>query len=133
MRTAADESFVETLRDAVPGLSLGTPGASYLEEPRGRYHGLGGVLVKPTSTEEVAAVLKHCHAAGVAVLPYGGGTGLVGGQITEDGPVPVILSLEKMNAVRAVTGHVLEIEAGATHVHRAPIHTLNTCTLFRSL
>ncbi|QPZ89885.1 FAD-binding oxidoreductase [Thioclava electrotropha] len=114
MRTAADESFVETLRDAVPGLSLGAPGASYLEEPRGRYHGLGGVLVKPTSTEEVAAVLKHCHAAGVAVLPYGGGTGLVGGQITEDGPVPVILSLEKMNAVRAVTGHVLEIEAGAT-------------------
>ncbi|OOY15180.1 FAD-binding oxidoreductase [Thioclava sp. DLFJ4-1] len=114
MRTAADESFVETLRDAVPGLSLGAPGASYLEEPRGRYHGLGGVLVKPTSTEEVAAVLKHCHAAGVAVLPYGGGTGLVGGQITEDGPAPVILSLEKMNAVRAVTGHVLEIEAGAT-------------------
>ncbi|KEO54108.1 FAD-binding oxidoreductase [Thioclava pacifica] len=114
MRAPADETFAEMLRAAVPGLSVGAPGASYLEEPRGRHKGCGGVLVKPASTAEVAAVLRTCHAAGVGVVPYGGGTGLVGGQIVEDGPAPVILSLEKMTAIRAITRHVLEIEAGAT-------------------
>ncbi|OOY13599.1 hydroxyacid dehydrogenase [Thioclava marina] len=114
MRAPADESFVETLRAEVPGLSIGAPGVSYLEEPRGRYKGCGGVLVKPVSTAQVAAILRTCHSAGVGVVPFGGGTGLVGGQIIEEGPAPVIVSLEKMASVRAVTGHVLEIEAGAT-------------------
>ncbi|KFE35605.1 FAD-binding oxidoreductase [Thioclava atlantica] len=114
MLKPVDDRLVETLRTELPGLSIGTPGAAYLEEPRGRYKGAGGVLVKPTSTSEVATILRLCNAAGVGVLPYGGGTGLVGGQIIEDGPAAVIVSLEKMTALRAVTGHVLEIEAGAT-------------------
>ncbi|KAG1648527.1 putative D-2-hydroxyglutarate dehydrogenase, mitochondrial [Nymphon striatum] len=53
-------------------------------------------------------------AAQVGVVPYGGGTGLVGGQVAPDGPAPLILSLERMNKVRAVHAdeNVLVAEAG---------------------
>ena len=49
------------------------------------------------------------------MVPYGGGTGLVGGQITPDGPAPLLLSLERMTAIRAVhpSENVLVAEAGA--------------------
>ena len=88
--------------------------ARYLEEPRGRYHGQEALLALPRTVEEVAALIRHANAAGVGVIPYGGGTGLVGGQIAADGPAPLVLSLERMNAVRAVypDENVLVAEAG---------------------
>lgn len=114
MLTSADQAFAARLTQAVPGIRVETPEPRYLQEPRGRHHGHAGLLVRPHSTAQVVAILRACHDARVGVLPYGGGTGLVGGQIIETGPAPVILSLERMNAVRAITGHVLEIEAGAS-------------------
>jgi FAD/FMN-containing dehydrogenase len=44
-----------------------------------KYHGKSQVVVKPKTTEEVAAVMKYCHANNIAVVPQGGNTGLVGG------------------------------------------------------
>ncbi|KEP69029.1 2-hydroxyacid dehydrogenase [Thioclava dalianensis] len=114
MLSPADDAFATRLAEAVPGLRIGAPEPRHLEEPRGRYHGLGGLLVRPRSTQEVAAIVALCHADRVAIVPYGGGTGLVGGQILESGPPPVLLSLEALRSVRAVTRHVLEIEAGAS-------------------
>jgi len=114
MLNPADQAFVAHLAQAVPGLSLGAPEPRYLEEPRGLWQGRGGVVAKPADTAQVAGVLRACHAARVGVVPYGGGTGLVGGQVQTEGPAPVILSLEKMAAVRAIDDHVLVIEAGAT-------------------
>jgi len=114
MLNPADQAFAAQLAQAVPELRIDAPEPRYLQEPRGRHNGHGGLLVRPQSTAQVAGILRACNAARVGVLPYGGGTGLVGGQIMENGPAPVILSLEKTNAVRAVTGHVLEIEAGAS-------------------
>jgi FAD/FMN-containing dehydrogenase len=70
------------------------------------------VLVRPTSTTEVSAVLAACHAAGVAVVPQGGMTGLVHGA---DGQAhEVILSLERMRHMEPVdtTQRVLIAEAG---------------------
>ncbi|HEY0275186.1 MAG TPA: FAD-binding oxidoreductase, partial [Paenirhodobacter sp.] len=60
-------------------------------------------------------------AVGVGVIPYGGGTGLVGGQVKGDGAGCLLLSLERMTAVRAVDTQSLVIEAGATleAVHHA--------------
>jgi FAD/FMN-containing dehydrogenase len=86
----------------------------YFEEPRGRWQGQGVVLA-PDSAEGVAQVVRACAAARVPVVPYGGGTGLVGGQIAPDGPVPVILSLERMRAVRGIWPgeNVMVVEAGA--------------------
>ena len=110
----ADTAFTDTLRAQLPDDVLRKPEQRYLEEPRGRYAGQGGVLALPRSTKEVATLIRAAHAARVAVVPYGGGTGLVGGQISSDGPAPLILSLERMNRIRAVLPeeNVLVAEAG---------------------
>src|SRR5690606_34133429 len=63
------------------------------------------------------AVLRACHEARIGVVPLGGGTGLVGGQVfSGDGPDPLILSLEGMKKVRAIYPEedVLVTEAGVT-------------------
>lgn len=88
--------------------------ARYLEEPRGRWAGHAAAVVAPATTAEVAAVLAACNAAQVGVVPYSGGTGLVGGQIMPDGAGAVLLSLERMAAIRAVypQENVLIAEAG---------------------
>ena len=93
--------FESRLRAALPEAAFRPDTAPYLSEPRGRFTGQG-LAVAPGSTEEVAQVVRACAEAGVPIVPYGGGTGLVGGQLTSDGPVPVILSLERMNRIRAV-------------------------------
>jgi FAD/FMN-containing dehydrogenase len=77
------------------------PPPRYLEEPRGRWHGPAWRR-RALDTEEVAAVIRACAATHTPVIPFGGGTGLVGGQLAEEGAAPVILSLERMRAVRAL-------------------------------
>lgn len=101
-------------RATLPADRFAAAEARYLEEPRGRYAGQSALVAYPRSTEEVAALVRLAAAERVGVVPYGGGTGLVGGQIAPDGPSPLILSLEKMNAIRAVypEENVLEAEAG---------------------
>ena len=69
---------------------------AYVEEPRGRWKGQAEFVARPKSTQEVSALVDLCHRHNVAIIPYGGGTGLVGGQLAEDGVIPLILSLEKM-------------------------------------
>ena len=110
-----DPAFLEHLTPVLPEGRLATPEPRYLEESRGRWQGQAGAVALPRSTNEVAAILRACHAAHVPVVPYGGGTGLVGGQISADGPVPLILSLERMQAIRAryPSENVLVAEAGA--------------------
>ena len=108
----ADPAFADTLR---PHVELRPAEARYLEEPRGLYRGAGAFVALPRDAAEVAVVVRAAAAARVGVVPYGGGTGLVGGQVKGDGPVPLILSLERMTAVRAVypDENVLIAEAGA--------------------
>jgi hypothetical protein len=43
-----------------------------------KYHGQSPIVVKPRSTEEVAKVVKYCNDNGIAIVPQGGNTGLVG-------------------------------------------------------
>jgi FAD/FMN-containing dehydrogenase len=111
----ADDAFAETLRAALPDGTLDTLSVGYLEEPRGRYVGQGGVLAKPRNVQEVATLIRLAGEGRVGVIPYGGGTGLVGGQVSPDGPTPLILSLERMTAIRSVhpDENVLVSEAGA--------------------
>ncbi len=114
---SATPEFVETLRAHLPEGAFRETAPHYLEEPRGQWHGQG-VVVAPGCVEDVAEVVRACAEARVPVLPYGGGTGLVGGQISPhgtDAPVPVILSLERMRAVRGLwpEENVMVVEAGA--------------------
>lgn len=108
-------AFLDALAAQLPADTLREAEIRYLEEPRGRYCGQATALVLPRTVEEVAVIVRAAGAAGVGLVPYGGGTGLVGGQIQPDGPAPLIVSLERMKAIRAVYPgeNVLIAEAGA--------------------
>lgn len=113
--TPADTAFLDKLRLQLPEGTLRAPEPRYLEEPRGRYNGQAAAIAMPRTTQEVATLVRAAHAARVAVVPYGGGTGLVGGQIMEaDGPLPLVISLERMTALRGIypQENVMTVEAG---------------------
>ena len=86
--------------------------APHLEEWRGKYRGKSGLMLMPASTAEVAAILAICHETSTSIVPQGGNTGLVGGQIPFHGEV--LLSLARMNRVMNIDarGMVLTVEAG---------------------
>lgn len=115
MLNTCDDSFLQHLTSVLPEGTLRDPEPRYLEEPRGRWQGQAGAVAAPRDVDQVAAILRQCHAARVPVIPYGGGTGLVGGQIAGPGIRPLILSLERMRAIRALypAENVLIAEAGA--------------------
>lgn len=108
----ADDRLAALLPEGV--LRPVTP--AYLDEPRGRVQGQAGLVAAPRNVEEVALVVRSCAQARVGIITRGGGTGLVGGQVMADGPAPLILSLERMNALRGVwpEENVLIAEAGMT-------------------
>ncbi len=111
---SADPAVLERLAAALGPEAVRPPEPRYLEEPRGRIAGRAAAVLRPTSTAAVAAALAICAAARVGVVPYSGGTGLVGGQIFAAGPLPVILSFERMARIRELelTDNVLVAEAG---------------------
>lgn len=111
----ADAAFAEGLEAALgPGV-IAPAEPRYLAEARGRVTGLGAFVARPRSVAEVAALVRACATARVGIVPYGGGTGLVLGQVMPDGPLPLVLSLERMQAIRAIFSeeNVLVAEAGA--------------------
>ncbi|MBM1688979.1 FAD-binding oxidoreductase [Sulfitobacter geojensis] len=111
---SADTAFRDRLAGDLPDDIFRAADARYLEEPRGRYAGQQALLALPRTAQEVSTLIRHAQDARVGVVPYGGGTGLVGGQVAPDGPAPLILSLERMNKVRDVypDENVLVAEAG---------------------
>lgn len=116
MLNPADAAFAECLSACLPEGTVGPAEPRYLEEPRRRAVTPAAVLARPRSTEEVARVVRACAAARVGIVPWGGGTGLVLGQILPDGPAPLILSLERMNALRGIWPEegLMIAEAGMT-------------------
>lgn len=105
----------QELRAILPEDRFAPADEGHLQEPRGRYTGRAGLVARPRSTLEVSALVRAAAQARVPVIPYGGGTGLVGGQLASDGPLPLILSLDRLTAIRAVypEENVLVAEAGA--------------------
>ena len=104
-------SLIDTLRNLVGAPHVLTEGdlSAYEMDWRKRIQGKALCVVRPGSTEQVAAVVKACAAAGVSIVPQGGNTGLVVGSIPDDSGRQVLLSLQRMNAVRAVDGENLTI------------------------
>lgn len=79
-----------------------------------RFGGPALCVVKPRSTEEVARVMRACAAAGVPVIAQGGNTGLVGGAVpAASGPLPVIVSLVRMNEIGPIDELSGQLTAGA--------------------
>jgi len=114
MLNPADAAFLSDLANSLPEGCLHAPEPRYLDDPRGRWTGQAGAVARPRTVDQVAVILRACAAARVGVVPWGGGTGLVGGQVMPTGPAPLLLSLERMAALRAIypQENVLVVEAG---------------------
>jgi FAD/FMN-containing dehydrogenase len=87
----------------------------HLVDWRGVYRGPALLVARPGTTAEVAAVVRECAAAGIAVVPQGGNTGLVGGSVPDPAQRPqILLSLARLNRVRALDAadFTITVEAG---------------------
>ncbi|WP_421904868.1 FAD-binding oxidoreductase [Mameliella sp.] len=111
----ADHAFIQRLSARLPDDTLRPAEARHREEPRGRWTSTAEWIALPRSTEEVSKIVQTCAEDGVGIIPLGGGTGLVGGQLKPDGPAPLIVSLERMSAIRAIhpQENAAVVEAGA--------------------
>jgi FAD/FMN-containing dehydrogenase len=85
--------------------------ASYETDWTGRFTGRASCVVRPASTEQVAAVLRLCSAAGASVVVQGGNTGLVGGGIPAGGEV--LLSLTRLTTLGQIDLASAQVTAGA--------------------
>ncbi len=85
--------------------------AGYGVDWTGRYRGRAAAVVRPGSTAEVADVLRACAAAGLAVVPQGGNTGLVGGGVPLAGEV--VLSTRRLDDLGPVDLLAAQVTVGA--------------------
>ncbi|MEA1941301.1 MAG: FAD-binding oxidoreductase [Pseudomonadota bacterium] len=85
--------------------------APHVDDWRGRYHGDTPILLKPGTTQEVAAAVKLCAEAGVAITPQGGNTSLCGAATPQG---EVLITLKRMTAVREIDtdNDSMTVEAG---------------------
>jgi FAD/FMN-containing dehydrogenase len=80
---------------------------------RRRWQGKALAVVRPGSSQEVAAVVRLCADHGVSIVPQGGNTGLVGGGVPDSSGSQILLSLQRLNRVRAVDAANLTLTAEA--------------------
>jgi len=88
--------------------------APYLVESRGLYKGNAPLVLRPGSVAEVSQILKLASETGVAIVPQGGNTGHVAGQIPRTGAADIVLSLQRLNRIRDIdpVGNVIVADAG---------------------
>ena len=89
--------------------------APYLTETRGLYHGATALVLKPGSTEEVAAIMKLASETKTPVVPASGRTGHVGGHVPREEGTDIVLSLERMDRIRKIdtSANVVIADGGA--------------------
>ena len=87
---------------------------AYATDQRKRYFGKPLAVVKPASTQEVAAVVQLCAQTRTAVVPQGGNTSLCGGATPDGSGAQIVLSLSRLNRIRAVdaVNNTITAEAG---------------------
>jgi FAD/FMN-containing dehydrogenase len=110
MQPKSLEILLETLRDIVGPAHVLIESADndlvqYVRDWRGRERGVALAVVRPNSTEQVAAIVKACAASnkagsGVSIVPQGGNTGMVVGSTPDASGTQIVLSLQRMNSVR---------------------------------
>src|ERR1700688_2653038 len=90
--------------------------APYSEDWRHLYQGRTSAVVRPGTTEELAAVVKLCARSGTPIVPQGGNTSMVGGAVPNEDGSELILSTARLNRIRDLdpADMTLTIEAGVT-------------------
>lgn len=97
-----------------PNVLSGPDAESYLTDWRGRYTGHALAVVRPGSVPEVSSVMQWCSVHRIPVVPQGGNTGLCGGATPDSTGTAIVLSLERLNRIRAIDtdNDTLVVEAG---------------------
>jgi FAD/FMN-containing dehydrogenase len=113
-------ALLDALRHITGAAHVFTDGdlSAFTQDWRKRAHGKALAVVRPGSTEEVAAIVKACAqhqaATGVSLVPQGGNTGLAVGSVPDDSGRQIVLNLTRMNAVRGIDSDnlTMTVEAG---------------------
>ncbi|MCH9847590.1 MAG: FAD-binding oxidoreductase [Betaproteobacteria bacterium] len=109
-------AFLNSLRHIVGEANVLTDGdlSAWTHDWRKRVQGKALTVVRPATTEEVAAVVRTCDAHATAIVPQGGNTGLVLGSVPDESGTQVLLSLSRMNRIRQIDSDNLTVtvEAG---------------------
>ena len=108
---------LEALKQAVgPSGWLQAPAdiAPYLDDERQLFHGRTALLLRPATTAQCAEVVSICAAAGTGIVPQGGNTGYVGGAVPDPTGTQILVSLSRMDRIRAVDpiNYTMTVEAG---------------------
>jgi FAD/FMN-containing dehydrogenase len=121
LNAAPPAALLQALRDAVGEAQVLHEGdlSAYELDWRRRWRGRALAVVRPGSTAEVAAVVRLCAAHGVAIVPQGGNTGLVGGGVPDASGTQVLLSLQRLNRLRGIDAANLTLTAEAGCVLQA--------------
>jgi len=108
--------LLDTLRQIVGAPHVLTEGdlSAWEQDWRKRVHGKALAVVRPANTAEVAAVVKACAQAQASIVPQGGNTGLSVGSTPDASGTQIVLSLQRMQAVRQLDKDnlTLTVEAG---------------------
>ncbi|MBP7454347.1 MAG: FAD-binding oxidoreductase [Ottowia sp.] len=108
--------LIDALQHAVGATHVLTDGdlSAYEHDWRRRARGRALAVVRPASTEQVAAVVRACAAHGATIVPQGGNTGLAVGSVPDESGTQVLLSLRRMDKVRAIDAAnlTLTVDAG---------------------
>jgi len=113
------QSLITELRNFLPAKAILTEAgdkAPFETDWRKLFANPAVCVVLPESVDQVAAVVRACAGAGVAVVPQGGNTGLVAGGVPVAGPPQVVVNLNRMNKILAIDilGDTISVEAGVT-------------------
>lgn len=107
----ADADMFRSFMNHRDGCVLTQDLESYNQDWSKRWCGNTPMVLRPTSTEEVSAILKYCNDRSIPVVPQGGNTGLVGGGVPRN--QEVILSLKSMNHIQSIDDNgILQCDAG---------------------
>lgn len=113
----AGSALIEMLRDIVGVANVLTEPseqAPFLADWLGKYRGEAAAVVRPGTTKEVSDVMAACAVARVPVVPQGGNTSMSGGATPDASGRAVVLSLQRMNRIRALDpiGQTIAVDAG---------------------
>lgn len=88
--------------------------APYLYEWRDKYTGSAAAVLRPASVDDIVKIVRIANEEGIGLVPQGGNTGLVGGQTAFDAKRQFVVSLSRLDRIRAIdpAGYTITVEAG---------------------